>query len=334
MKRLFEDIVAIPSVSGNEQDLQKRIDKELRQYVDKITTDALGNNIKVTGQGKTKIMLTAHCDEVGFIVTYIDEKGFAYFKPVGGIKKDIAVGQKVKIITDNGMIPGVIGRDATNPITDKSQTKELWIDIGITEKTDTIAVGARVFFDTTYELLQANCAIARGGDNAVGVYATTEITKAFSKNSNRELQLITVLSTQEEVGLRGAHVVVKEVNPNYSFIIDTIDTTDTPNAAIEDEGKIILGKGPVITFGAGTDDNLFGQFKKIATKEKIPLQIIAQASDTSTDTDEIQVGNMGVVSMIVSIPVRYMHTPNVLFCWDDVENTIKLITSMLAHLDV
>src|SRR6185369_10246156 len=102
MNRLFEDIVTIPSISGNEQDIQKRIDNELKEYVDKISTDVLGNNIKVTGKGKTKVMLTAHCDEVGFIVTYVDEKGFAYFKPIGGVKKDIAVGQKVKIITEKG----------------------------------------------------------------------------------------------------------------------------------------------------------------------------------------------------------------------------------------
>jgi tetrahedral aminopeptidase len=333
MKPFFKELITIPSISGDEQELQKLVDRELKKHVDTIHTDILGNNIKEIGKGKIKVMLTAHCDEVGFIVTYVDEKGFAYFQPIGGIDKDIAVGQRVKIKTNDGIISGVIGRDTEHEITKQSKMKDLWIDTGVAEKGNKIAVGNRIFFDTYYDELQNNCIIARGGDNAVGVYITTEITKIFSKDPNKNLKLVTVLSTQEEIGLRGAHIAVKEVAPKYAFVIDTTDATDTPNASKEQQGAIYIGRGPVISYGPGTDKNLFFKLKEIAEREKIPLQIVAQANKTSTDTDTIQIGSMGVMSMIVSIPVRYMHTPNVLFHWQDVEHTIQLITSMLKHLE-
>jgi len=127
----------------------------------------------------------------------------------------------------------------------------------------------------------------------------------------------------------GATVIVHEVKPKYSFIIETTDATDTPNADVEGNGEIIIGNGPIITCGPKTDDKLFSLFKNTAQQHSIPLQIIAQAKETSTDTDIIQASNRGIVTMLISIGVRYMHTPGVLFNWKDVENTITLLSEIL-----
>lgn len=332
MDELFKKIVEIPSISGKEEDLQKFIDRHLQNSVDNIQTDVLGNNIKTIGNGKIRVMLEAHADEVGFIITYVDKNGYAYFQPLGGVKKDITIGQKVKVFTTKGKLSGVIGRDPEKQITNASPTKDMWIDTGASEESNHIQVGDMAFFDTYFEDLQNDCVIARGADNKVGVYATTEIIKEFAKNPNKSLTLQCALTTQEELGMFGATVAVDEIKPKYAFIIETTDATDTPEAKIEENGKRTIGKGPIITFSPKTDNALFTLFKKTAEENNIPLQIIAQAKETSTDTDVIQSSNTGVITMLISIAVRYMHTPAVLFSWKDVKNTITLINAVLQKL--
>ncbi len=334
MDNLFKKIVDIPSISGKEQDLKDFIDSELANDVDEIQTDILGNNIKRIGTGKTTVMIEAHVDEVGFIITYIDKNGFAYFQPLGGVKKDITVGQIVKIYTEKGIIPGVIGRDPNKEITSQAKVKDMWIDIGCTENENKVQIGDMVFFDTYCADLQDNCVIARGADNKVGVYASTQILKKYSQNLNNNISLFCTLTVQEEIGMVGVKAVIENIKPKYCFIIETTDATDTPNADIEGQGLICVGKGPIITFSPRTDNKLFSLFKKTAEKYNIPLQIIAQAKETSTDDDIIQSSNTGIYTMLISIAVRYMHTPAVLFSWKDVENIITLLNYVLKEFNM
>jgi tetrahedral aminopeptidase len=331
MNDLFKNIVKIPSVSGNEKDLLTFLDKVLENVVDEIIRDPIGNNIKRIGNGKTKIMLEAHADEVGFIITYIDENGFAYFKPIGGIKKDIFVGQKVNILSSHGIMSGFIGKDPEKEIRKDSPAKDMWIDTGASKKSVTVKVGDIGYFDTSFSLLQNDCVLARGADNKVGVYVITELLKYYSKHQVGNIALYAALTTQEEIGMFGATAVTQTIKPHMSFIIETTDATDTPNADKEGEGIIVVGKGPVLALGPKTDNKLFTLFKDTAKKHKIPIQIVAQADETSTDTDVIQSSNNGTLTMLISIAVRYMHSPAVLFSWKDVEYTIQLLNKVLQE---
>lgn len=331
MDSLFNSIIHIPSVSGNETPLQEFIKKEVSPYGD-VKTDVLGNIIAKIGTGSTKIMIDAHMDEVGFIITYIDEKGFAYFKPLGGIEKDICVGQKVKIITSKGDITGCIAKNEGTKITSTSPIKDMWIDVGTSNGASLIQVGDYVYFDSYCNSMQDQSIMARGADNKIGIYILLQLCKHITESIKKKISVYPVFSTQEELGLFGATVAAEKILPTYAFIIETIDATDIPGGKVEAEGNIIIGKGLVLTKGPKTDTVLYKMAKDIAEKKNIPFQIVAHAEETSTTTDTIQINNTGVRTLLISIPVRYMHTPNVVFNWKDVEAIQELINEILSSL--
>jgi putative aminopeptidase FrvX len=341
MEDLFEKLVAIPSISGNESLFQQLVAKEFSEYSQVKFSDVLNNFTVQIGEGSEKVLITAHADEVGFIVTYISDDGFIYFQPVGGIDPDIAVGQIVTILTANGPISGIIGKEevwdtaSAEPQEKITPYKELWIDIGAGENTSKlVSVGDVVFYDTGTRKLPDPYRLARGADDKLGVYSLIELVRSFAKEPNANVSLFAVTTTQEEIGSRGAQPVVTKIAPQYSIIIDTIAATDTPIADREELGDIRLDAGPAISRGSNTNPDLFVILQEIAKREKIPFQIDAEAGPTSTDADPIQVSGIGTATIVVSIPVRYSHFPGQVFSWNDVENCIKLVSVFLKSLRV
>lgn len=335
---LFKKLVEIPSISGSETLFQQLVAKELATYSQTKFTDILNNYTVQVGAGTEKVLLTAHADEVGFIVTYINDDGFIYFQPVGGIDADVAVGQIITILTRNGPIYGIIGKkevwdgeseDSIIPF------KELWIDIGANKKAvELVAIGDRVIYATTFHELPDGYFFARGADNKLGVYSLIHAVRNFSKEPNPAVSLFGVTMTQEEIGSRGVQPVINHVQPKYSIVIDTIGATDTPVADITEVGNIKLGSGPVITRGSNTNADLFFIIETIAKREKIPYQVEAWSGPTATDADPIQISGMGSATIVVGIPVRYTHFPGEIFCWNDVAQTIVLINHFLKNLRV
>jgi len=340
MDELFKKLVDIPSISGNEALFQQFVAGELSKHSsEKANTDVLNSFTAQVGTGSQKILLTAHADEIGFIVTYISDDGFVYFQPVGGVDADIAVGQIVKILTRTGEVIGIVGRAEAWDTASGEQSdtitpyKELWIDIGDNEKTaEIVSVGDQVVFDTSCYELSNSFALARGADNKLGVYALIRLVEIFAKEPNPEATLFAVTMAQEEIGSRGAQAVVNRVQPHYSLIIDTIGATDTPVTDKEEIGQIMLGSGPTISRGSNTNADLFFVLEEIAKREKIPFQVEAEAGPTATDADAIQISGLGSATAVISIPVRYTHFPGEVFCWKDVENCIKLVAAFLKSV--
>src|SRR6185437_17076341 len=185
---LFKKLVDIPSISGNESLFQKLVAKELSEYSQVKFADILNNFTVQVGEGSQKVLITAHSDEVGFIVTYINDDGFIYFQPVGGIDADIAVGQIVNIITANGVIPGIIGKEEIWDTASSKESdtiipyKDLWIDIGANQKaSQLVSVGDTVIFDTSYKDLQDDYVLARGADDKLGIYILIQLVKALAQ---------------------------------------------------------------------------------------------------------------------------------------------------------
>lgn len=339
MDELFKKLVSIPSVSGTESLFQQLVAKEISNDAEVKFTDVLSNFTVQVGKGSQKVLITAHADEIGFIVTYINDEGFIYFQPVGGVDADIAVGQFVNILTRTGTISGIIGRaevwDTASSESSDTITpyKELWIDIGVNEKaSELVSVGDSVIFDTTYKQLPESFVLARGADDKVGVYILIQLVHKLAKQPNPQLSLFATTMTQEEIGSRGAQPAVNHIKPKYSLIIDTIGATDVPITDKEEIGDIALGKGPVISRGSNTNTDLFFIFEEIAKREKIPYQVEAEAGPTATDADAIQISGMGSATVVISIPVRYTHFPGEVFSWNDVENCIKLVELFLKNL--
>jgi len=338
-QELFKKLVDIPSTSGNESLFQQLVAKEFSQYSQVKFADILNNFTVQVGEGPEKVLITAHADEVGFIVTYISDDGFIYFQPVGGIDPDIAVGQVVTIATSNGPVSGIIGREevwdtaSAEPQENIIPYKDLWIDIGANNKAaEIVSIGDPVIYDMGMRTLPDSYILARGADDKLGVYALLELIKSFAKQPNPQVSLFAVTTTQEEIGSRGAQPAVNKIAPKYSIIIDTIAATDVPIADKEEIGDIKLGLGPTISRGSNTNTDLFVILKEIAKREGIPFQVDAEAGPTSTDADPIQISGIGTATIVVSIPVRYTHFPAEIFSWDDVENCIKLVDLFLKSL--
>lgn len=336
---LFEKLVKIPSISGNESLFQKLVAHELSEYSKVKFSDILNNFTVQVGDGPQKVLITAHADEVGFIVTYINEEGFIYFQPVGGIDADIAVGQVVSILTNNGPINGIIGKEEVwDTASSEAQEnivpyKNLWIDIGDNAKaSELVTVGDPVTYNVEIKSMPDGFMLARGADDKLGVYAVIETVREQAKNPNPHISLFGVTTTQEEIGSRGAQPAVNQISPKYSIIIDTIAATDTPIADKEEIGEIKLGAGAVISRGSNTNTGLYEILHEIAKREQIPFQIQAEAGPTATDADPIQVSGIGTATIVVSIPVRYTHFPGELFSWADVESTIKLLNAFLKDV--
>lgn len=336
---LFQKLVDIPSISGSESLFQKLVSKELSPYSQVKFADILNNFTVQVGEGPQKVLITAHADEVGFIITFISEDGFLYFQPVGGIDADVAVGQTVNIHTANGIVPGIIGKEEVWDTASSKESdtiipyKDLWIDIGANKKaTQLIAIGDTVTFDTSSKILQDSFILARGADDKLGVYALIQVVRALAQDPNPNVSLFGVTTTQEEIGSRGAQPAVNHIQPKYSIIIDTIRATDTPIADKEEIGMLALGAGPIITRGSNTNPDLFFILKEIAKRENVPYQVEADAGPTATDADPIQISGIGTATIVVGIPVRYTHFPGEVFCWDDVTNCIKLLTLFLKSL--
>ena len=336
---LFQKLVDIPSTSGNESLFQKLVAKEFSQYSQVKFADILNNFTVQVGEGKEKVLITAHADEVGFIVTYINNEGFIYFQPVGGIDPDIAVGQVVTVLTSNGPISGIIAREevwdtaSAEPQEKIIPYKDLWIDIGANSKaSEIVSVGDAVIYDMGVRKLYGSYILARGADDKLGVYCLIELVHRFAQEPNPQVSLFAVTTTQEEIGSRGAQPAVNKIAPKYSIIIDTIAATDLPIADKEEIGDIKLGSGPAISRGSNTNTDLFVILREIAKRENIPFQVSAEAGPTSTDADPIQISGIGTATIVVSIPVRYTHFPAEVFCWDDVENCIKLVNVFLKSL--
>lgn len=332
-KAFFKELVDIQSISGDEGRIQTRVEKEL-EPIGTAERDAIGNRLWTIGNGQKKVLITAHIDEVGFIVTYINEKGYLYFQPVGGVYKNIAVGQEIVIMSKKGPVNGIIGaQQSEGPV---RSYKELWIDIGCGSKgaehvKTMVEVGDRVCFNVNCHELADSMMLARGTDNKAGVYVLVKALLEYIKEPNANITLYAVTAVQEEVGSRGIQPIVTKIKPDIGIILDTTHATDLPESEKEVEGETQIGYGPTIYRGPNIDETLFRTAVDIAHKEGIAIQLHADAKESSTDADQVQRYGQGN-ALVMMTPVRYMHLPAQVFSKRDVDDLVKLTVALLKSL--
>lgn len=341
--KVLGDIFKLPSPSSCERFIRSYY---LDHFSDKqlnIGKDCMGNaSVSIGGDIKgLGILLTAHMDEVGFIVTDVDKNGFIEFKPLGGVDAGMIQGRVVDIITDSGIVKGVVGKRAIHNIVDDSivdDVYEMYIDIG--ERDEKKVRSMVSVCDTVVwsggELgkLDKHAYYARGVDDKIGVFVTMCVLDALyekSKKSKLMNSVFGVITPNEETGIGGlvAKTATNKINPTAGIVIDTCESGDYPDSDIN---KIELGGGPVIEIGPIVNAPMRKFFTAAAKKLKINLQMECSDSFTGTVIDSI-IGALGGVPCInVSVPVRYMHTPHVVFDIRDVDDTIKLLTYVCENL--
>jgi putative aminopeptidase FrvX len=338
----LKQLVETPSPSGFEQPVQRLIRQQLEGVADTIETDIMGNLIALLkGDGGPTVMLAGHCDEIGFMVQFVDDNGFIYFAAIGGVDPHLSPGQRVSIHTGQGDVAGVIGKKAIHLIDSKDRDtviklKKQYIDIGCTSREGVekiVSIGDPVTFSVGLQPLQGRRVTARAFDDKMGAFIVTEVMKQVQRNGGMTADLYSVSTVQEEIGLRGGTTSSYGVNPDIGIVVEVTHATDCPDVEHNGIGRVELGKGPVIARGANINPLLFNLLVKTAKAEDIPVQIIGVPRATGTDANVMQLSRGGVATALLGIPLRYMHTPVETLDLGDLEMAIKLLTATLARID-
>ncbi len=336
-------LIATPSPSGFEQPVQQVIREELRSYTDSIRTDVHGNVIAALNpDGQPRVMLTAHCDELGFLIRYIDADGFLYFAPIGGFDPSTLPGNRVEVQTPGGPIIGVVGRKPVHLMSGDERNQapklnDMWIDIGATNKEEAqklVPLGSVATRAAQLEPLRNNLVVSRALDDKSGVFAVIEAMRRIHKRrAELKAGVYCVTAVQEEVGLRGSRTGAHGVDPLIAIAVDVTFTSDHPGTSAKDLGEIKLNGGPVITIGGNINPHVYQMLVQAAIKADIEWQIDPQASHTGTDTDAIQVVRAGIATGLVSIPCRYLHTGSEIVSLKDVNEVAEVLARFVLTLD-
>lgn len=328
-------LLGIPTPPGFEHQIQELLKEELSSVVDEAKIDVIGNLSLVKNPGKaSKLMFVSHADEIGLMVRYITDEGFIFFSGGSGLRLDSALGQRVIVLGKDEAVPGVIcGRPSKDA---ERKAKDFWIDIGAKNKKaagEVVTVGDPIVYEQNLAFLPNGRAIARGFDNKIGCFILSELMRVLEVD-NTPLTLYTVFSVQEEIGSRGIQVDAFDIFPKVGVVVDVIEATDYPGADKREMGEIDLDKGPVIYRGPNINPLLFGVLADVAKKIDINFQIFGEPASIPNDAGVLQLTKSGVATVVVSIPVRYPHTPGGILSLADVEKTIQLLTAFVRALGI
>lgn len=329
------------SPSGFENESQQIWLDYMKQFSDDIIIDDYGT-VVCTIDSKNKndytVLIEAHVDEISFVVNYISDNGMIYVKKNGGADHQIAPSKKIIIHTKNGIVEGVFGWPAVHVrggVTKETQPtlEKLFIDCGMDKKgleEKGVKVGCLVTYPETYQKI-GNYHTCKSLDNKIGGYIISQVAKRIrERGDDLNYRLYIVNSVQEEVGLKGARMIMQKIKPNVAIVTDVTHDTSTPHMNKIKNGDVKCGKGPVIAISPTVQQKLRELIEDVSEKDNIKIQRKANGSSTGTDTESFQ--SFGVPSALISIPLRYMHTTVEMVHEDDVEKTIDLIYSTLKNI--
>jgi putative aminopeptidase FrvX len=326
MKSLIKKLVETVGPSGYESLIREVVRAEIEAFADEIYVDAMGNLIarkKPEKEDATRLMLSAHIDEIGIMVTHVDKKGFARFTTIGGVRPHTCLGSRVRFL--NGAV-GVIGGERLEKPNQVHTIEEMYIDVGAKDADkNPIKIGDVAAFDRPFEDL-GDRLIAKAMDDRVSAAILIETMKNVRKSP---LDLYYVFSTQEEVGLRGATTAAYAIDPHIGIAVDVTSTGDTPRGSKMD---VSLGAGPAIKVKDGgmlADPRVVDWMVKSAKNIKIPYQMEILLGGT-TDARAMQISRAGMPAGCVSVPTRYIHSPSEMVDMNDVLNAVKLISEMIS----
>ena len=319
--QFLDNLLITPSPTGYESKGQKIWMDYMSQFTDAVEADAYGSAISKinTSADVMTVMLEAHADEIGMVVQYISDDGFIYLNKLGGSDSTIARAKRVFIHTKKGKISGVTGNTAIH-LQDKKNGggkepawKDIYVDIGVTsreEALETIQIGDPVTYIDDVEYLNDDIISARALDNRIGGFAIAQVMKKISEQKKSlAVNVIALNSVQEEVGGFGARMMSYRHMPDAAIVTDVTHATDSPGIDQKEHGRVKLGSGPTVQHGGANHPKLVELIEKAALDHVIDIQHEATSVRTGTDTDSIFYQRTGIPSALVSVPIRYMHSP-------------------------
>ncbi|MFW6205686.1 MAG: M42 family metallopeptidase [Gemmatimonadota bacterium] len=333
-----------PGPSGFEERAARVWREEAESIADDVSADVSGNSVATLNPGGApRVMLAGHIDEIGLMVTHVAEDGFLYFEGIGGWDPQVLVGQRVKLLTKSGDVVGVIGKKPIHLIKDEekekaSKIKELWIDIGAGDRDAARERGVRVgdpaVIDAPLLELGGGLIASRAIDNRIGAFVVLEALRLLAEDPPAA-RVSAVATSQEEIGYSGggARTSAFRLEPEVALVVDVTFATDAPGIEKKELGEHELGSGPVLSRGSAAHPVVFERLVATAEREGIPYTLAAHARFTATDADAIYLSRAGVATGLISVPNRYMHSPNELVSRRDLEHAARLIAAFVRALE-
>ena len=330
LKRLLDT----PGPSGFESAPARVWRDEARAFAE-VSNDVAGNSLAVVSpNGAPTIMLAGHIDEIGLIITYIDDDGYCYIAGIGGWDPQVLAGQRIRIMGRNGDVFGVIGKKPIHVIKAEdrkkaSQMTDLWIDIGATSRENAeerVSVGDAGVIDSRTIDFPNGRIVSRSIDDRIGAFIVLEGLRRYAEQPGAA-RVVAVATTQEEIAHHGggARVSATRIGPEMALVVDVTHATDYPTAEKKEQGDHRIGGGPVLTRGSIISPVVFTLLRDAAMRLSIPYTVHAAGGESWTDADAIHVAREGIATGLLSIPNRYMHSPNELVSLEDLDRAAALI---------
>ena len=341
-EKFLSDYINVASPTGFESSGQKLWLDYIKPYIDDYIVDTYGTVVGIINPNeKYKVVIEAHADEISWFVHYITKEGYIYLRRNGGSDHQIAPSKRVNIHTSKGIVKAVFGwpaihtRDRANEKSPKPEN--IFLDCGCNSKEEVEKLGVHVGCVVTYEdnflKLNDSMYVGRALDNRIGGFMIAEVARILKENKIKlPFGLYITNAVQEEVGLRGAQMIVETIKPNVAIVTDVCHDTTTPMMNKIKQGDQKCGRGPVVFYGPAVQNNLLNKVINVAQENKIKFQRGAVSRATGTDTDAFAFATGGVASALISLPLKYMHTTVETVSKNDVESVIKLIYFLLQKI--
>ncbi|PSP55039.1 endoglucanase [Halobacteriales archaeon QS_1_67_19] len=338
-REFLERLLGTASPSGFEADVQRVWIDYVSAFADEVRTDEYGNAVAVVEGGDPTIAFGGHADEIGLMVSSVDEDGFVHPSRVGGSDRTVTKGQHVRIHTDDGVVPGVVGQTAIH-LRDSDDEEledvaEQHIDVGAAsgaEARELVDVGDPITFDTPVRQLADTRMAARGMDNRVGIWTAAEAARRAAE-ADADATVYAISTVQEELGKQGAKMVGFDLPVDAVVAIDVTHAVDSPDLSDErnEHGEVELGAGPVVARGSSNHPEVVRGVREAAAEADLPIQLQAAGRSTGTDADAFYTSQGGIPSLNLGLPNRYMHTPAEVIDTDDLDAAADLLAAFAEH---
>lgn len=332
----LKKLIECPSPSGDEAAIQKIWANEVKPFTHQISSDAAGNVYAIINPDASfKVLLAGHIDEIAFMVKHIDDKGYIYVVEAGGISPKVALGNRVRIL-GNERLYGVIGVKAQHKggAKDDVKAEDLFIDVGATSKKELegkVAIGDYIIYDVDYTELLNERISGRALDNRTGAFIVYEVMKRLFEE-DIAVGVYGVSTVNEETTMGGAYFAASKIMPDIAIALDVTFATDEVNSSHVKEGDVKLEGGPVISIGSQINKRINALILKAAAAHDIPLQVELTPRATGTDADRMRFTGLGVPVALISLPLRYMHSPSEVVSLKDIAFEIDLVVAFIKSL--
>ena len=316
---------------------------EAQRFADSVRADVAGNSFATLGgDGRPRVMFAGHIDEIGIMVSHIDDEGYVSFEPIGGWDHQVFVGQRVRLLGREGPVAGVVGKKAVHLMEKEdrekvSKVEELWIDVGAASRAEAerrLRIGDPGVLAAGVLEFPNGRLVSRCIDNRIGAFVVLEALRQLADGARPAAAVTAVATTREEIAATGggARSSAATLEPDVAIVVDVTHATDYPGIDKRRHGDYRLGGGPVLSRGASVSELVFERLAEAAEAERIPYAIEAASRDTHTDAEAIFNAHRGVATALVSVPNRYMHSPNEMVAIEDLDRTARLLASFARRL--